>query len=376
MKPQLTLVALFFLFLGSVSAQIRYKVKLLSDNVTYQVNFRPETNWSNPLSATTGGQVTMRVPVGGFSPGPITNLTGDWKLINTVTSPIEAPGYVYYIFALNAPMLGNQITYTNGVEIPMFKYKNNGACTGPVEIINNSNDPFLEPNSQSLSVRNYLNVLGAGQGVNAYIGNYTTFPADCTTGGGCGIEVFDVALVSPSACGVADGSITIDATNSNGLPMQYTINYGTPQVIWQSSPVFSNLAAGATFQVAVRDIIGLCIEEVGPFQLNGPLAAIVQGVDITQPDCGGTNGSITINAVSANGGTLQFAMNQNGPWQASHTFSNLAEGTYTFYVRDITNNCSNPVGTYTLTGCVVPDCILTYDLNHLGNGKYLSLIHI
>ena len=68
----------------------------------------------------------------------------------------------------------------------------------------------------------------------------------------CGIEVFDVALVSPSACGIADGSISIDATNSNGFPMQYTITYGTPQVVWQSSPVFSNLAAGNTFYVAVR----------------------------------------------------------------------------------------------------------------------------
>ncbi|GEM_PF-6575024 len=369
MKPQLTLVALF-LFFGTLTAQVKFKVKLLSDNQTYQVNFKPDTDWANPLSTTTAGQVTMRVPVGGFAPGPVTNIKGVWKLINTVASPVEAPGFVYYIYGLDAPIVGSQITYTKGVEIPMFSYKNNGNCTGPVEIINNTTDPFLEPNSQNLGIKNYLTVLGAGQGVNAYTGNYTTFDADCTPISNCGIEVFDVALISPSACGIADGSITIDAVNSNGFPMQYSITYGTPQVIWQNTPVFSNLAAGNTFYVAVRDILGICIVEVGQFHLQGPLAAIVQSVNLNNPDCGGTNGSITINAISANGGTLNYSMTPNGPWQLSSTFNGLAEGTYTFYVRDITNNCQNLVGTYTLIGCVPPSCILTYDLNDLGNGKY------
>jgi gliding motility-associated-like protein len=370
MKPQLTLVALFLLLFGTLTAQVKFKVKLLSDNVTYQVLFKPETSWSNPLSTTTAGQVTLRVPTGGFAPGAITNIKGVWKLINTVTSPQEAPGFVYYIYGLDSPIAGSQITYTNGVEIPMFSFKNTGSCTGPMTIINNSTDPFLEPNSQSLGIKNYLTVLGAGQGVNAYIGNYTSFDADCTPISDCGIEVFDVALVSPSACGLADGSISIDAVNSNGFNMQYTVTYGTPQVIWQNSPVFSNLAAGNTFYVAVRDVLGLCIVDVGQFVLQGPLAAIIQSVDKVNPDCGGTNGSIKINAISANGGTLQYAMNQNGPWQSSSTFSGLAEGTYSFFVRDITNNCSNPVGTYTLIGCVPPTCILTYDMNDLGNGKY------
>lgn len=84
MKPQLTLVALFLLLFGTLTAQVKFKVKLLSDNVTYQVLFKPETSWSNPLSTTTAGQVTLRVPTGGFAPGAITNIKGVWKLINTV----------------------------------------------------------------------------------------------------------------------------------------------------------------------------------------------------------------------------------------------------------------------------------------------------
>ncbi len=370
MKPQLTLVALF-LFFGSLSAQVKFKVKLLSDNQTYQVLFKPETSWSNPLSTTTAGQVTMRVPIGGFAPGTVTNIKGVWKLINTVVSPVEAPGFTYYIYGLDTPIAGSQITYTTGVEIPMFSYKNVGTCTGPVEIINNNTDPFLEPNSQNLGIKNYLTVLGAGQGVNAYIGNYTTFDANCTPISNCGIEVYDVALASPSACGVADGQIIIDATfQGPPIPLQYTITYNNNPVIWQSSNTFSNLAAGNTFYIAVRDAIGNCIVDLGAFELPGPLAAIVQNVDLNNPDCGGSNGSIVIQAVSPNGGTLQYSMSASGPWQASNTFGGLIEGTYTFYVRDITNNCQDLVGTYTLTGCVVPKCILTYDINDLGNGRY------
>ena len=74
-----------------------------------------------------------------------------------------------------------------------------------------------------------LSVLGAGQGVNAYTGNFSAFPADCTPSSACGIEVFAVNLTPPSACGVQDGMIEIIAENTsgNGLALQYSIDGGT-----------------------------------------------------------------------------------------------------------------------------------------------------
>ena len=282
MKPQLTLVALF-LFLGTLTAQVKFKVKLLSDNQTYQVIFKPETTWNNPLSTTSSSQVTLRVPTGGFNPGNITNIKGTWKLQGTVTGPSEAPSFMYLNFGLEAPIAGSAITYTQGVEIPMFTFKNNGSYTGPVEIIDNLTDPFMPPNSQNLNIGNSLTVLGAGVGVNAYIGNFTSFDADCTPISNCGIEIFDIALTSPSACGLADGSITIDATTNIGLPLQYTINYGSAQTVWQSSPTFTGLAAGDTYYVAVRDIAGICLVEAGEFEPDGPLSPTVPSIDILDP---------------------------------------------------------------------------------------------
>jgi len=373
MKPQLTLVALFLIFASALSAQVKFKVKLLTNNSTYEIRFKPETSWSGPVnSTTTASQVTLRVPVGGFTPSAPTNIKGTWKLINTIHAPTEASGFDYFIYGLDAPISGSQITYTAGVEIPMFSIQNTGACTGALEIIDNENDPFVEPNSQSISVMNFLTVFGAGP-VNAYIGNYTSFGANCKPQVNCGLKVFDVALIPPSACGVADGSIVIDATITPALPLQYTINYNSSNVIWQSSPVFNNLASGDTYYVAVRDAFASCLvgpAQLGTFQLQGPLTAIIQNVDLNNPDCGSNNGSITVNAVSPNGGTLEYATDPSGPWQSSSTFNNLVEGSYDLYIRDITNNCESPVGTYELTGCTPPHCILTYDLNDLGNGKY------
>ncbi|MCC6725608.1 MAG: hypothetical protein IT258_13960, partial [Saprospiraceae bacterium] len=290
MKPQLTLLA-FFLFFGSLTAQVKFKVKLLTDNQTYQVSLKPDANWSGALAATSAAGVRLRTPIGGAALTNITNQKGAWSL-TTVNAPIEAPGYTYFLFDLDNPLSGAQITYTAGVEIPLFTFKNTGSCTGPIQLVDNATDPFnIDPNSMSLVGNNFIEISGAGSGVNAFTGNYGGYPADCKQNGNGCIEVYDVALVSPSACGVADGSITVSASNTFSFPMQYSINFGTPGVIWQSSPTFTNLAAGDTYYVAVRVQGGLCDDFLaGEFELQGPLAAIIQSVDLNNPSCGGNNG--------------------------------------------------------------------------------------
>ncbi len=379
MKPRLTLLALL-LFFGTLSAQVRFKVKLLPDNQTYQVLFRPDATITGANATTfSGAQVVLRTPTGGFNPGNLTNLKGTWNM-TTINGPVESPGYTYIIFGLEQAIAGgtgaSEITYTKNVEIPMFSFKNNGACTGILELINNATDPFnIEPNSIPISAYNTLFIAnGVPGGVEVYSGNYSLYPADCRTnndGNSC-FEVYDIALNPPTTCTVADGSITFSATSNSG-PLRYSINYGSPGVIWQASPTFTGLSAGTTYYLAVSDAVFNCGDDVlnlGPFQLPAPLPAIIIDVHLTQPTCGASNGSITVDAISVDGGTLNYSMSPTGPWQASSTFTGLAEGTYTPYVRNVSSQCTSPVGTYTLSGCAPVNCDATFDLIHLGNGKY------
>jgi hypothetical protein len=68
-------------------------------------------------------------------------------------------------------------------------------------------------------------------------------------------------------------------------------------------------------------------------------AAIVATVSFAQPSCfGGSNGSITVTGVSGGfGGPYQTKLNVGGTyttWTSSTTYSSLAAGSYTIFVRD------------------------------------------
>ncbi|TAK36163.1 MAG: T9SS type B sorting domain-containing protein, partial [Saprospiraceae bacterium] len=304
-------------------------------------------------------------PTGGFSVGAVTGIAGNWSNNATIVSPPENPGFDYIVFGLQGAT--SAISFTTGVEVALFEFTNAGSCTGALELIDHATDPFMPPNSQSINVGNQISVIGAGIGVNAYTGNYGSFAADCTPLSGCGIEVFDVILTSPSQCGVADGSIEIVATNTNGLPLQYSINAG---VSFQPSPIFNNLAAGQYYEIIVRDIAAICIVNLGSFELNGPLAASVTSVDLVDPTCGLADGTITINAFSDIGGTLEYGIGATPAWQSSSTFDSLAAGSFQIWVRDIDNNCEDLIGTYVLNDCPPEPCLVTYELEYLNDGLY------
>ncbi|GIV31572.1 MAG: hypothetical protein KatS3mg029_0923 [Saprospiraceae bacterium] len=95
MKPHSTLIwvwlSLCLPFLAT--GQVKFKVKLLPDNSTYQVLLKPETTWNPPFNSVPSAQVTIVVPSGGFNVGTVTSLKGNWAHNDTITSPAENPGY-------------------------------------------------------------------------------------------------------------------------------------------------------------------------------------------------------------------------------------------------------------------------------------------
>ena len=105
----------------SASAQIQFKVELLSDNATYRVSLLPSVTWTDPDNITSTAQVTLKVPTGGMGIANVTSLIPGtfWANNARYNSPPEETGFDYISFGLTS--LGTSaITYESGVETHLF----------------------------------------------------------------------------------------------------------------------------------------------------------------------------------------------------------------------------------------------------------------
>jgi gliding motility-associated-like protein len=363
-----TLIALLTMFAAMqtlVFAQVKFRVGLQPDKKTYNVYLRPDISWAPPLNSTVSSQLSLRVPTGGFDVAKLASKKGQWQKSVHVKAPTEAPGYDYISFSLVAPT--NDITYEKGKEVLIFTFENSGKCVGNLVFIENEKDPFWPPNSKNMNVGNLITVSGAGPGVNAYRGPYSTGGYDCLTSSqDCGITYNGIDYASPTTCGARDGYIEVYASTNLGLALQYSINNGR---VWSASNRFNNLIAG-TYHVLVRDIAALCIEDIGVIELPGPLAAAVTSTPVVQPGCGQSNGSITINAYSIHNDPLEFSINKGATWQKNNVFTGLAEGLYNLMVRNLANGCTGTIGQIALNGCPIIPCLVFYELETLPDGRY------
>ncbi|MEO5905798.1 MAG: hypothetical protein ABIQ11_03680, partial [Saprospiraceae bacterium] len=96
-------------------------------------------------------------------------------------------------------------------------------------------------------------------------------------------------------------------------------------------------------------------------------APVINEVTVVEPDCGATNGSITIHAVGTS--TLLYSLNGT-TYVESNVFQPLAPGSYTVYVRDL-NNCiaTAIVIINTTDGPQIDDLLLVHTKCGLENGE-------
>ncbi len=360
---------LLFLLIGLfafqvLSAQVKVRAALQPDNKTYIVYFRPDVNYSGPLATTVSSQLSMRVPTGGFDVGNMMSFKGLWNKSVQVVSPEENSGFDYVSFSLVSSTM--DIQYVTGEEVAVFSFENIGTCTGALEFIDNTDDPFLPPNSQNVNVGNAISVAGAGLGVNTYSGSYADQGYTCLSNVGCGITFNGVELTSPTTCGDSDGVIEIFASTDLGLDLVYSIDDGDT---WQDEPVFTGLNSG-DFNIWVRDVASICLEEVGVINLPGPLGPIILDQQFTNPDCDTANGTITIDARTDRGEPIEYSVDLGATWQVSNEFTGLEAGTYYIQVRNTVNLCITQVGPFELEGCAGDPCIMYYEIEQLSGGRY------
>lgn len=137
-----------------------------------------------------------------------------------------------------------------------------------------------------------------------------------------GPEILQVDVVNTS-CGMANGEIFITAT---GISLEYSIQ--TPN--YQADPHFVSLAAG-TYTITVRDQNGCVDTEIVIVEASSGPA--INGINMTAPDCGMSNGEITVTSVTGGVAPYQFALN-TPPFGPAMNFPGLPSGTYTVIVED------------------------------------------
>lgn len=145
-----------------------------------------------------------------------------------------------------------------------------------------------------------------------------------------GVNVVVATTVIQPSTGQNNGSISASATGGSGFT--YSLNNGP----FQNSGTFTGLGAG-NYTITAKNSNGCTGVTTVALGSTNPCAGITVVVTTTQvnPTTGQSNGSIT---ASATGGTgFTYSLN-NGPFQASGTFTNLAAGTYTVTAKN-SNGC-------------------------------------
>ncbi|MBN8836385.1 MAG: choice-of-anchor A family protein, partial [Sphingobacteriia bacterium] len=139
-----------------------------------------------------------------------------------------------------------------------------------------------------------------------------------------------VVSITQPTCSVATGTITV--TSPTGAGYTYSIDGTT----YQSGVTFSNVASG-TYTVYVKNAGG-CITSLANTIINAaPSAPAAPAVSITQPTCSVATGTITVTSPTGAGYTYSI---DGTTYQSSVTFTNVATGNYTVYVKNA-GGCSN-----------------------------------
>ena len=166
------------LFCGSVQAQVKFKMQLLNDGVSYQVSLVPEISYRPPMNMTSTAQVTIKVPTGSFEITNIKNLQPnvEWEANSFTEAPAESSDFDYLSFGLASN--GTEfLRYEEGLELPLFTFENGLECSGEIGLMDNSTDPFMPPNTAQKNVGNQITIAGADG--DAYNGNLIKTSIPC-----------------------------------------------------------------------------------------------------------------------------------------------------------------------------------------------------
>lgn len=190
-------IVVFCILSAMAQAQVKFGLSLLPDQETYLISLKAEKSWAAPANITGGVQVVLKVPANApFSAGKIQSLIPglSWSDNALVVQPSAAPEYNFVCFVLNEPGT-KSILYQEGVELPLFTFKNlEPGRTAKLELTLND-DPIVKKVVQidHINITQNITVLGANG--NAFTGVFGQ--AASTTTAAPQVEILEKLKVYP-----------------------------------------------------------------------------------------------------------------------------------------------------------------------------------
>jgi gliding motility-associated-like protein len=277
-----------------------------------------------PLSAT--NNVTNIACFGGTASVNISANGGTSPYSGTGTFTVTAGAYSYTVTDANG------CTTSTSINITQPTLLTTSTSTNPVSCNGGSNGSLMIS-----AIGGTTPYSGTGSVNNLAAGNYSYVITDangCTSTATATINqppaLSATTNSTPSTCGNADGSITI---NANGGVSPYTYNTTGS---YQSSNQFNNVLSGS-YTVIVQDANG-CTFTTSVNVANQSAPSVLSVVPTNVTCYGASNGSATI-AANGGTGTLQYSIDNGSTFQNSNTFNNLSPGNYQVVVTDA-NGCT------------------------------------
>ncbi|MFV8340001.1 gliding motility-associated C-terminal domain-containing protein [Flavobacterium sp. LB3P21] len=291
---------------GSIAITTQTGVEYSLNGTSYQV--------SNTFTGLAPGSYTLYVR--NTADTSCITPSGSAITINAIPTPPVVPTTASVVQPTCGILSGTiVITSQTGVEYSLngISYQASNAFSG------------LAPGSYTLYVRNTADTTCiTSSGSSTTINAIPTPPVVPTS-----------ASVTQPTCGTPSGSIVITT--------QTAVEYSLDGTNYQASNSFSGLAPG-TYTLYVRNTADItCVTSSGsPTTINAiPTPPVVPTTaSVTQPTCGSPSGSIAITTQTG----VEYSLNGTS-YQVSNTFTGLAPGSYTLYVRNTADtSCITPSG--------------------------------
>ncbi len=315
---------------------------------------------------------SITITASGGTPGYTYGIEDDYEYQALSSFGNLAAGtYALIVIDANGCILNTSATINQPTAIAPVATSTNSTC-------GNSNGGILVIASGGSGSGYTYSLNGGAFGVGTFTALlHGTYVVTAKDGSGCmsaiNVTILDSdgpSVVSSSHTNVnchqgSDGTITVGTVTGGTGALTYSVNGTT----YQSSPVFTGLAAGV-YDVTVKDVVG-CVGNV-TITVTEPNAFVIT-TSVVNELCNGSATGTAAMLVGGGSGTLAYSNNYGSSFQSSNTFTGLAAGNYVLMVKDA-GGC---IGSAAIT-ITQPDAIHAFygSLNVTCNGANDGTINV